>query len=57
MFLKTKIMEKKFKMDVMSAYESPSVVELHVANEGVLCASKGSTERLVEVEGSWYDVL
>ena len=57
MFLKTKIMEKKFKMDVMSAYESPSVVELHVANEGVLCASKGSTESLVEVEGSWYDVL
>ena len=46
-------MKKMFKNEKMSAsYESPSLVELNVAVEGILCASSG-TEGLEETEGSW----
>ena len=46
-------MKTMFKNEMMSAsYESPAMVELYVAVEGVLCESSG-TEGLDEVEGSW----
>lgn len=49
---KKQIMEKMFKEEKMSAsYESPSVIELQVSNEGVLCQS--GTEGLTESEGDW----
>ena len=49
-------MEKMFKNDMMQAYVSPSVIELHVASEGILCASNGGTESLTVVQGSWSDL-
>lgn len=48
-------MEKMFKNDMMQAYVSPSVIELHVASEGILCASNG-TESLKTNDGSWSDL-
>lgn len=40
--------------NMSTVYESPSVVELKVANEGILCTSEAAgTENLVEVQGSW----
>ncbi len=46
-------MKTMFKNEMKAAsYESPSMVELYVAVEGVLCESSG-TENLEEVEGSW----
>ena len=43
-------MEGIFK-NVNSLYVSPSVAELEIANEGILCAS--GTERLDENLGAW----
>lgn len=39
---------------ISTVYECPSVVELQVANEGILCTSEAAgTENLVVIEGSW----
>ena len=46
-------MKKMFMSEMMPAtYESPSLIELTVAVEGILCESSG-TESLDEVIGSW----
>ena len=46
-------MKTMFKNEMKAAsYESPLMVELYVAVEGVLCESSG-TETLDEVLGSW----
>lgn len=43
-----------FKKDMMPAYVSPSVVEIEISNEGVLCAS-GGTESLGTDQGVDWD--
>ena len=46
-------MKKMFKSEMMSAsYESPSLIELNVDVEGILCESSG-TESLDEIPGVW----
>ena len=46
-------MKTMFKNEMTAAtYESPSLIELYVAVEGVLCESTG-TESLDEVLGEW----
>lgn len=46
-------MEKKY-MNMMQAYISPSVVEVEISSEGVLCQSGGGTETLGDdILGEW----
>jgi hypothetical protein len=46
-------MKNVFKNEMMSAsYVSPSLIELNVVVEGILCESTG-TESLVEIDGAW----
>lgn len=48
------IMEKMIRTDKMSTlYESPSMTEIQLACEGVLCQSGGGTESLDEIDGVW----
>lgn len=47
-------MEKMYKNDMMKVYVSPSVVEVEISNEGVLCQSGGGTETLGDdIYGEW----
>ena len=39
---------------MMQAYVSPSVVEIEISNEGVLCQSGGATENVGDdIFGEW----
>lgn len=50
--IQNKLIMEKIMKDVMKAqYESPSMIELHVSHEGVLCQS--GNEGLTEVPGEW----